>query len=103
MITELLGVGRENRKTTEELLSALQIDRRSFFSALKEERRNGNFILSDKTDGGGYWLWSGDYDELKRYDKMQRSGALDILVTLKPVYRKLKEKEGADNGKTKNE
>ena len=102
MITELLGVGRENRKTTEELLSALQIDRRSFFSALKEERRNGNFILSDKTDGGGYWLWSGDYDELKRYDKMQRSGALDILVTLKPVYRKLKEaeKEGKDNGET---
>lgn len=98
MIVELLGKGRENRKTTEELLSALNIDRRLFFSVLKEERRAGNFIISDKTDGGGYWLWSGDYDELKRYDKMQRSGALDILVTLKPVYRKLKEKEKEGNG-----
>ena len=102
MIVELLGVGRENRKTTEELLSVLRISRRAFFSALKEERRQGHFIISDKADGGGYWLWSGNYDELKRYDAMQRSGAIDVLVTLKPVYKKLQEgKKG--NGKTQNE
>lgn len=97
MITELLGRGRENRKTTEELLSVLQIDRRAFFSVLKEERRAGNIIISDKADGGGYWLWSGNYDELKRYDKMQRGGALDVLVTLKPVHKILKEHEAKEN------
>lgn len=97
MITELLGIGRENRKTVEELLSALRVDKRTFYSVLKEERRQGNVIISDKTDGGGYWLWSGDIAELKRYDKMQRGGALDILVTLKPVHRILKEHEAKEN------
>lgn len=97
MITELLGVGRENRKSAEELLSVLKVDKRTFYSVLKEERRQGNVIISDKTDGGGYWLWSGNLDELKRYDKMQRSGALDILVTLKPVHKILKEHEEGKN------
>lgn len=100
MIVELLQEGRENKKTTQELLSLLRISKREFYSALRRERREGHFIISEKENGGGYWLWNGDYSELQRYDKMQRSGAIDTLQTLKPVYKELKKyRESIENGK----
>lgn len=99
MIFELLETGRENRKTAEELLKILNVEKREFYSELRKERRQGHFILSDKSEGGGYWLWNGsDYSELKAYYKTARSGAIDTLVTLQPVYKKLKKmKEGEES------
>lgn len=94
MIAELLSTGRENKRSAEELLSVLGIEKRDFYQALRTERRNGHFILSEKDNSGGYWLWDGkDLGELKRYYQMQRSGAIDTLATLKPVYRELKRRE----------
>lgn len=98
MIVEMLSKGREKKKTMDELLSALNVNKREFYSALRRERREGHLIMSEKEDGGGYWLWSGDLNELKRYDKMQRSGALDTLQTLKPVYKEIKKHEGEKHG-----
>ena len=98
MIFELLEPGRENRKTAEELLSILNIEKREFYSELRKERRQGHFILSDKRNGG-YWIWNGEnYSELKAYYKQTRSGAIDTLVTLQPIYKKLKKmKEGEES------
>lgn len=94
MISEHLLKGRENKRSIEELLSILKIERRDFYTALRNERRNGLFILSEKDDGGGYWLWDGeDIGELRRYYIMQRKGAVDTLATLKPIYRELKRRE----------
>lgn len=93
MIAELLSAGEQNKKTTKELLDVLKIDKREFYSTLQKERRSGNFILSTKEHGGGYWKWNGDIDELKRFYNMQRSEALSILKTLKPVREEIKKQE----------
>ena len=92
MIYELLLEGKENKRSTQELIDKLNIDKRAFYNILRQERREGRIILSTKENGGGYWLWNGeDIQELKRYYKMHKSGAIDILSTLKPVYAILKE------------
>lgn len=99
MIYEILGEGSENKKSRSELIKALDIEARDFHDILRKERRDGNIIISTKEKGGGYWLWNGDYSELERYYKMQRSGAIDILVTLKPIQKILKKhkEEGVEN------
>ena len=92
MIYELLSEGKENKRTRSELIKALDIPWRDFQTVLRRERREGHIILSTKDEGGGYWLWDGkDIEELKRYDSMQRSGAIDTLVTLKPIHQIIKE------------
>ena len=48
MIVEMLSKGRENKKTMDELLSALNVNKREFYSALRKERREGHFIMSEK-------------------------------------------------------
>ena len=94
MIVELLKPGRENITSTDELLEVLQIRPRNLYKAIREERRAGAAILSTKENGGGYWLWDGkNYKELEQYYKMQRSMAIDILATLKPVRKRLKAHE----------
>ena len=94
MIEELLSEGEQNKKTTKDLLDALKVGKREFFAMLQRERRSGHFILSTKQNGGGYWKWNGhDIDELKRYDKMQRSEALSMLKTLKPIHDEIRKHE----------
>ena len=99
MIVELLSEGKENKKDSESLMKVLGIrNKRDFYTILRNERRAGHLIISDK-ESGGYWLWDGkDYNELNSYYKMQRSGAIDTLVTLKPVYRILKDRKIQNQG-----
>ena len=99
MIYELLSEGKENKRTRQELLRALDIPWRVFQDILRRERREGHIILSTKEDGGGYWIWDGEnIEELRRYDAMQRSGAIDTLTTLKPIYKILKENKETAEG-----
>ena len=93
MINELLVKGKENKRTMAELISLLGVTRREFQDILRAERRDGHLIMSCKENGGGYWLWGGDYAELERYYNMQRTGAIDILETLKPVKEQLRQHE----------
>ena len=98
MITELLKEGRENAVPAEDLMMILNITPRKLFEQIRAERRDGSLILSTKDNGGGYWLWDGsNFKELEQYYKMQRSGAVDVLATLKPVYKILKEHEREGN------
>ena len=91
MIFELLTEGKANKRTRGELLERLNIPMREFHNVLRKERREGHLIMSTKENGGGYWLWDGeDIGELERYYFMQRSGAVDTLETLKPIYQIIK-------------
>lgn len=93
MIAELLNVGKKNKKDAESLIKVLGLKtKREFYTILRNERREGKLIISDK-ENGGYWLWDGkDFGELKSYYWMQRKGALDVLSTLKPIHEILKKK-----------
>lgn len=94
MIHEILGIGKENLRTTDEILEELQILPRKFYEELRNERREGFVILSQKDERGGYWLWDGqNVKELENYYNMQRGGAVDVLATLEPIRRLLKEAE----------
>ena len=93
-----MGKGEKNKVSTEELLNVLNITRRELYSAIRNERRAGELILTDKAEGG-YWLWDGEnLPELERFEKMQRAGALDVLTTLMKVHEIIQERK-AENGK----
>lgn len=61
MIYELLNVGADNAKTTQELADVLGIDARDVRKAVRNERLQGVPICSDKS---GYYL-PADENELK--------------------------------------
>lgn len=91
MIHECLKNGFENKISRSDLMTTLNLNTRQFYDILRAERRNGQLILSSKSESG-YWL-SDNLSELKAYYRTTLSTALDVLQTLKPIRVKIKELE----------
>ena len=74
MIKEILGSGKENIKTTKQLMSELKINNsRELIAIVNQERKDGAVILSTCGNNGGYYLPSEDdetkIEELKEFIK----------------------------------
>lgn len=67
MIQEALLPGKENLKTTEELVKYYKLDSvRELTQIINKERTSGAVILSTTSNGGGYYLPADDL-EIKEF------------------------------------
>lgn len=90
MIHERLFEGKARRKSTAQLRAETGLSVREIRAAIREERRQGHFILTEKRGAGGYWLWDGnDLEELKTFAASHQAAALDLLRTMGPFLLKL--------------
>lgn len=80
-VTQHIPVGRANSVSRAVLVSKTGYDDRTVRGMIERARRNGEFILSI---GKGY-RYSDDPAELARYDSIERSRALSILIRLAPI------------------
>lgn len=93
-ITDVIGVGRENAVTREQLAAMLGLPDRTVRRMIAEARDEGAVIIN-LSDGRGYYV-SEELNDLYRQYNTNRSRALSILRQQKHLERKIEEAEGKD-------
>lgn len=99
-VAHVLGTGKKNRITSEELCSCLDINRRTLQKLVNEDRRAGAWIISFSDEIGGYCLAESqeEYEsfcqwlikkqlgsvkffrkQIKDYDVSQQSSILELI------------------------
>lgn len=95
MIAEVLGTGKENAKTSEELVRYFGFNTvRELQEVVAKERAAGAVILSTCSGAGGYYLPS-DKTEIKEFCRTLENRATNTLVALRSAKKKLNEWDGA--------
>lgn len=98
MIYELLGTGKENAKTTEELMKVCGFKhKRDLMYQIARERESGCLICSVTSGSGGFYI-PDSIEELREFVCSMESRGKSIFRVLKTARAKLKEAEKKDNG-----
>lgn len=82
IVADLLSEGRENATPRRSLKNTLQINERLLYKLIEKERRKGAPILSQKDNGGGYFLPASD-DETDEY---LNTAMNNIISNLRSYY-----------------
>lgn len=99
MVVELLDKGRENAKTTEELVRACNFtNKRDLTLQIAKEREAGAVICSTTSGEGGYYL-PDNPKELRAFINSMDNRAINIFRAVKSAKKMLKELESKNNGK----
>ena len=99
MVVELLDKGRENAKTTEELVRACNFtNKRDLTLQIAKEREAGAVICSTTSGEGGYYL-PDNSKELRAFINSMDNRAINIFRAVKSAKKMLKELESKNNGK----
>ena len=99
MVEELLNKGKENARTTEELVRACGFsNKRELTLQIAKEREAGAIICSSTVGRGGYYL-PDDPRELREFINSMDNRAINIFKAVKSAKKMLKELESKNNGK----
>ena len=94
MVQELLKHGKENIKTTDELIRVLKLnDSRELQWIVQKERQDGAVILSTCGNGGGYYL-PGNEQELKEFIKSMDRRKSELDKSTASARKELKRLQG---------
>ena len=97
MVAELLGRGKENARTSEELIKVCGfMSRRDLQNQIAKERDEGKIILSTTTGRGGYYL-PADREEIQHFIDSMESRAMNTLKAVKHARKLLNETSGQMN------
>lgn len=81
-IVDLLNTGKEKAIPREQLQKALGLNERELYKKIERERREGKLILSQKENGGGYYLPSNNQEK----SEYLHTAMNDIISNLKTYY-----------------
>lgn len=99
MVEELLNRGKENARTTEELVRACGFsNKRDLTLQIAKEREAGAIICSSTVGRGGYYLPDSE-EELRAFINSMNNRAISIFKAVKSAKKMLKELESKNNGK----
>lgn len=99
MVEELLNKGKENARTTEELVRACGFsNKRDLTLQIAKERDDGAVICSTTSGKGGYFI-PNSKEELRAFINSMVSRAKNIFKAIKSAKKMLKELENKNNGK----
>lgn len=74
LLQQFGAFGENAAVSADNLMRALNITRRELYSVIRSERLKGAPILSQKKNGGGYFLPMTDYDVIMCAERMDREG-----------------------------
>ena len=94
-IYDLLELGKENKKSTRDLMKITGLDERTLRDVVRRERLAGKLIVSTKESGGGYYIPK-NAGELKEFLDTMTKEARSIFVMMREA-RKVARRE---NGKS---
>ena len=98
MIYELLDIGKENAKSSKELIDTLNFDNaRELRKQVARERLNGYLILSNRSSGGGYYKPSNDL-EIKEFITTLENEAYSVLKIAHKARKQLGKSERGHYG-----
>lgn len=94
MVNELLSRGKENAKTTEELMRACHFEsRRELTLQIAKEREAGELICGTTSGQGGYYL-PADRAEVLEFIKSMSNRAINIFKAVKSARKYLEQIDG---------
>ena len=97
MIEKFLLEGKQNATASQTLADLVGCKSvRELQEVIAEERAAGAVILSTCTNGGGYFLPTGNRREVAEYIQTLRSRAKNTLVAIESAEEYLKHLEGGD-------
>lgn len=92
-IYDLLDLGKENKKTTRELMQLTNLDERALREAVRRERIAGKLIVSTKDSGGGYYIPKNP-GELSEFLATMEKEAKSIFVMMKTARKEVRKENG---------
>lgn len=94
MVQELLSRGKENARTTKELIQACGFsDKRELTKQVARERAAGAIICSTTSDGGGYYL-PATRSEVMEFVESMNNRAIRTFKAIKAAREYLKQIDG---------
>lgn len=97
MVAELLNKGKDNARTTDELVKACGFSsKRELTLQIAKERAAGAVICSTTADGGGYYL-PNTKGEVAEFVKSMSNRAINTFKAIRAAKRYLKRIDGQMN------